>query len=129
MATSRLSRGVKAFIEVPRNFGSEALRTREVPPSVVDVGTALRFNNILGPTDAKRLMALYREAAELRESGHDGLSPEGGGGAAGSRSRDGAAPRAGAAAAEAGPGDPSASHLVSGLRPISSRSRGRPGST
>jgi hypothetical protein len=75
-ATTRLSEGVKAFIEVPRNVGSEALLTREVPPSVVDVGTALRFNNILGPTDAKRLMALYREAAELRESGHDGLSPD-----------------------------------------------------
>ena len=115
MATARLSGGVKAFIEVPRNFGSEALRTREVPPSVVDVGTALRFNNILGPTDAKRLMALYREAAELRESGHDGLSP------------DVAALRdLGHATAllreleplrqKLGQADPSASHLVSGLR-------------
>jgi hypothetical protein len=74
--TARLSRGVNAFFEGPRNIGSEALRTREVPPSVVDVGTALRFNDLLGPTDAKRLMALYREAAELRESGHDGLSPD-----------------------------------------------------
>jgi hypothetical protein len=75
-ATALLSGGVKGFLEVPRTLGSEALSTREVPPSVVDVGTALRFNDILGPTDAKRLMALYREAAELRESGHDGLSPD-----------------------------------------------------
>ena len=67
---------VNAFIEAPRNLDSEALLTREGPPSTVDVGTALRFNDILGPTDAKRLMALYREAAELRESGHDGLSPD-----------------------------------------------------
>jgi hypothetical protein len=72
-ATDRLSRGVHAFIELPPNIGSEALRTREVPPSIVDVGTALRFNDILGPTDAKRLMALYREAAELRETGNEGL--------------------------------------------------------
>ena len=114
-ATARLSRGVNAFIEVPRNFGSEALRTREVPPSIVDVGTALRFNDILGPTDAKRLMALYREAAELRESGHDGLSPDW------RRLRD--LGRATALLRELEPlrqklgqADPSASHLVSGLR-------------
>ena len=106
---------VNAFIEAPRNLDSEALLTREGPPSTVDVGTALRFNDILGPTDAKRLMALYREAAELRESGHDGLSPD-----------VAALRKLGRATAllsvleplqqKLGQAQPSASHLVEGLR-------------
>ena len=113
---TRLS--VNAFIEAPRNLDSEALLTREGPPSTVDVGTALRFNDILGPTDAKRLMALYREAAELRESGHDGLSPDL---AAVAALRD--LGRATALLRELEPlrqtlgqATPSASHLVEGLR-------------